>query len=77
MGVRFTTKPGECTHLVARGIVRTEKFLCAMAVAPYIVTDKWVEASVSKKKILRTSLPFDVLYIPSSPVSPQPRRTTR
>ena len=54
MGVKFTTKPAECTHLVARGIVRTEKFLCAMAMAPHIVTDKWVEACVNKKKILRT-----------------------
>ncbi|KIP02673.1 hypothetical protein PHLGIDRAFT_111799 [Phlebiopsis gigantea 11061_1 CR5-6] len=52
MGVKFTTKPLECTHLVARAIVRTEKFLVAMAVAPHIVTDKWVEACVSKKKIM-------------------------
>lgn len=55
MGVKFTTKPLECTHLVARAIVRTEKFLVAMAVAPHIVTDKWVEVCVSKKKIMRRS----------------------
>jgi mediator of DNA damage checkpoint protein 1 len=53
MGVKFTTKPNECTHLVARGIVRTEKFLCAMAVAPFVVTAKWAEKSASKKKIQR------------------------
>lgn len=53
LGVKFTTKPTECTHLVAKAIVRTEKFLCAMSVAPYVVTDKWVEACAIKRKILR------------------------
>lgn len=59
MGVKFTTKPLECTHLVALKIVRTEKFLCAMAVAPHIVTDKWVTACVSKKAMQRESLMGD------------------
>ncbi|KAL4242530.1 hypothetical protein ABKN59_011898 [Abortiporus biennis] len=52
LGVKFTTKPSECTHLVAKSLVRTEKFLCAMAVAPIILTDKWVMACVSTKQIL-------------------------
>ncbi|KAH8102204.1 hypothetical protein BXZ70DRAFT_986996 [Cristinia sonorae] len=52
LGVKFTTKPSECTHLVVRGIVRTEKFLCAMANAPIIVTDKWVQTCVNTKHIL-------------------------
>ncbi|EKM60159.1 uncharacterized protein PHACADRAFT_203428 [Phanerochaete carnosa HHB-10118-sp] len=51
LGAKFTAKPLECTHLVAHKIVRTEKFLCAMAVAPHIVTEKWVAACVSKKSI--------------------------
>ena len=57
LGVSFTAKPLECTHLVAQKIVRTEKFLCAMAVAPHIVSEKWVELSVNRKKLLRTSQP--------------------
>lgn len=52
MGVKFTIKPAECTHLVAKSLVRTEKFLCAMAVAPFIVTDKWVQTCVATKHIL-------------------------
>lgn len=53
MGVKFTSKPSECTHLVARTLVRTEKFLCAMAVAPIVVTDKWVSTCAATKHILR------------------------
>ncbi|THH28633.1 hypothetical protein EUX98_g5551 [Antrodiella citrinella] len=52
LGVKFTTKPSECTHLVAKSIVRTEKFLCAMAAGPIIVTDKWVHTCVRTKHIL-------------------------
>ncbi|PSS00871.1 hypothetical protein PHLCEN_2v4098 [Hermanssonia centrifuga] len=52
MGAKFTQKPSECTHLVARSLVRTEKFLCAMATAPYVVTDAWVETCVSKNRIM-------------------------
>ncbi|KAI0682501.1 hypothetical protein BC835DRAFT_1399674 [Cytidiella melzeri] len=54
LGGKFTTKPSECTHLVAASIVRTEKFLCAMAVASHVVTRKWVEMCVAKKTILPT-----------------------
>ena len=56
LGVKFTTKPLECTHLVAQKIVRTEKFLCAMAVAPHIITEKWIAACVSKKALQREYL---------------------
>ncbi|TCD65714.1 hypothetical protein EIP91_002290 [Steccherinum ochraceum] len=52
LGVSFTTKASECTHLVARSIVRTEKFLCAMAAGPIIVTDKWIQTCVKTKHIL-------------------------
>lgn len=53
LGAKFTAKPLECTHLVAHKIVRTEKFLCAMAAAPHIVTEKWVAACVTKKSLQR------------------------
>ena len=53
MGVRIVTKPAECTHLLVRSVVRTEKFLCAMAVAPYVLSSKWAEMSAANRKILR------------------------
>ncbi|TFY50748.1 hypothetical protein EVJ58_g10905, partial [Rhodofomes roseus] len=52
LGVQMTTKPTECTHLVARNLVRTEKFLCAMAHAPHILNEKWLLASFSVKELL-------------------------
>lgn len=61
LGGKFTTKPSECTHLVARSIVRTEKFLCAMAVASRVVSVNWVEMCIAKKMILRTYSYNDLL----------------
>ncbi|KAI6044605.1 hypothetical protein EDC04DRAFT_2936196, partial [Pisolithus marmoratus] len=52
MGVRMTAKPTDCTHLVAKGIVRTEKFLCAMSVSPYVLKEEWVNASIQSGKVL-------------------------
>ncbi|KIK27824.1 hypothetical protein PISMIDRAFT_7822 [Pisolithus microcarpus 441] len=52
MGVRMTAKPTDCTHLVARGIVRTEKFLCAMSFSPYVLKEEWVNASIQSGKLL-------------------------
>jgi hypothetical protein len=46
-------KPDECTHLVVKTLARTEKLLCAMAVAPAIVTENWVRDSIAAKKLLR------------------------
>ncbi|KAG1896173.1 uncharacterized protein F5891DRAFT_1055500 [Suillus fuscotomentosus] len=42
LGAKMTTKPNDCTHLVAKGIVRTEKFLCAIASSPFVLTEGWV-----------------------------------
>lgn len=52
LGVQFTTNPAECTHLVTKALVRTEKFLCAMARAPIVVTDKWVETCAYTKRLI-------------------------
>lgn len=52
LGVSFTTNPAECTHLVAKNLVRTEKFLCAIANAPIVVTDKWIETCASTHHLL-------------------------
>lgn len=46
-------KPSECTHLVVKSVVRTEKFLCAMATAPYILNEKWAVISAASRKLLR------------------------
>lgn len=52
LGVKMTTRPSECTHLLAAQLVRTEKFLCALSGSPFILTDKWATASVAAKKLL-------------------------
>lgn len=51
LGVKMTTKPTDCTHLVAKGIVRTEKFLCAMSVSPFVLTEEWANASAKSGKL--------------------------
>ncbi|KIJ92959.1 hypothetical protein K443DRAFT_684887 [Laccaria amethystina LaAM-08-1] len=52
LGVKMTTRPSECTHLLAAQLVRTEKFLCALSGSPFILTDKWATASAAAKKLL-------------------------
>ncbi|KAG6820065.1 hypothetical protein H0H93_005688 [Arthromyces matolae] len=52
LGVKSTTKPSECTHLIAPHLVRTEKFLCALAVAPFILNSKWAVDSAGASKLL-------------------------
>ncbi|KAG2338757.1 hypothetical protein BDR05DRAFT_918059 [Suillus weaverae] len=52
LGAKMTTKPNDCTHLVTKGIVRTEKFLCAMASSPFVLTEGWVNSSVRTGKLL-------------------------
>ena len=56
LGVKIVTKPSECTHLLVRSVVRTEKFLCAMAVAPHVLGEKWAIMSSANKKLLRKFL---------------------
>ncbi|KAI0246563.1 hypothetical protein BJV78DRAFT_1253485 [Lactifluus subvellereus] len=64
LGARVGVKPDECTHLVVKTLARTEKLLCAMAVAPALVTEKWVRDSIVTKKLL----PIDK-YVLSDPVN--------
>ena len=54
LGVRMTTRPSECTHLLCPHLVRTEKFLCALTRAPFILSAKWATASAAAKKLLRS-----------------------
>ncbi|KAJ8468323.1 hypothetical protein ONZ45_g17284 [Pleurotus djamor] len=52
LGVKVTTKPADCTHLIAPHLVRTEKFLCALAVNPYILSSTWATASATANELL-------------------------
>ena len=53
LGAKLGANPRECTHLVVRSLARTEKLLCAIAVAPHFVTDRWVRDSITAKRLLR------------------------
>ncbi|KAJ6497507.1 hypothetical protein C8R45DRAFT_129169 [Mycena sanguinolenta] len=53
LGAKMTNRPTECTHLIAPGLVRTEKFLCALTVAPYILTKEWAVDSAAKEELMR------------------------
>jgi mediator of DNA damage checkpoint protein 1 len=46
MGATIVGDGLQCTHLVTNKIVRTEKFLCALAVAPKIVNEQWMRDSI-------------------------------
>ncbi|SJK97533.1 uncharacterized protein ARMOST_00785 [Armillaria ostoyae] len=52
LGVKLTTRPSECTHLLAPHVVRTEKFLCALAVSPWILSPEWATDSTASNKLL-------------------------
>ena len=45
---------GHCTHLAAPHILRTEKFLCALAYAPIVASLKWVQDCLEKDTVLGT-----------------------
>ncbi|KAF8841436.1 hypothetical protein BDN67DRAFT_980341 [Paxillus ammoniavirescens] len=64
LGIKMTTKPTDCTHLIAKGVVRTEKFLCAMSVSPHVLTEEWANATAKTSKLL----PEDE-YLLSDPVA--------
>ncbi|KAI0029197.1 hypothetical protein K488DRAFT_56969 [Vararia minispora EC-137] len=53
LGIKTVHNVKECTHLVMNRIARTEKFLCAMAVAPLIVDERWTKACALQRRILR------------------------
>ncbi|KPV77619.1 uncharacterized protein RHOBADRAFT_41614 [Rhodotorula graminis WP1] len=52
LGATWTDRPSEATHLVVKGISRTEKFLCCLPFAPKIVDKRWIDACVSAKKLV-------------------------
>ncbi|KAI0665873.1 hypothetical protein C8Q78DRAFT_480053 [Trametes maxima] len=56
LGVKIVDKPQNCTHLLVKNVVRTEKFLCAMAVAPYVLNERWAKMSAAARRLLRMFL---------------------
>lgn len=69
--MRRVEEPARCTHLVVESrVVRTEKFLCAMAYGVPVVTRQWVTDSIAQGRVLREhsgqSLPLFVLMITAS-----------
>ncbi|KAJ7594325.1 hypothetical protein C8J56DRAFT_854426 [Mycena floridula] len=53
LGVKLVDKKAsDCTHLLVPNIVRTEKFLCALAFSPFILQDKWAVDSAAARRLL-------------------------
>lgn len=51
MGVLLTHDPKNCTHLAAPSIVRTQKFLCALASGPTALSSTFVDACLDTGKV--------------------------
>jgi hypothetical protein len=69
--MRRVEEVARCTHLVLEDrVVRTEKFLCAMAYGVPVVTRQWIIDSIAQGKVLREhschSAPFPVLMTTAS-----------
>lgn len=48
-----TQEPGNCTHLAAPSIVRTQKFICALARGPIVLSTDFVDQCLAQNKRLR------------------------
>ncbi|KAF9958739.1 hypothetical protein BGZ72_011038 [Mortierella alpina] len=55
LGIVPTTSVEKCTHLVAKNIARTEKFLVALAQGKTIVHEDWFQACIDANAILDES----------------------
>ncbi len=52
LGVLLVQDPATCTHLAAPHIVRTQKFICALARAPMIISTDFVDQSLTSSELL-------------------------
>jgi hypothetical protein len=52
LGIVSTTAVDQCTHLVAKNVGRTEKFLTALAQGKIIVHEDWLQACIDASAIL-------------------------
>jgi Regulator of Ty1 transposition protein 107 BRCT domain len=51
LGVLVTQNPTDCTHLAAPAMVRTQKFLCALANGPTIVSSEFIDTCIKTGEI--------------------------
>ncbi|KUJ20570.1 BRCT domain-containing protein [Mollisia scopiformis] len=51
IGILVTTNPVTCTHVAAPAMVRTQKFLCALASGPTILTSDFIDTCIAKGKV--------------------------
>jgi hypothetical protein len=49
MGIIAVQDPSKCTHLAAPSLVRTQKFLCAIAHAPVVLSTDFIDACLASK----------------------------
>lgn len=61
LGATSASGPGDCTHVVMKNLQRSEKLLCAMPVARYIVTEKWAIECAKARRLLRMFLNTQVV----------------
>jgi len=54
LGVLVTQDPLTCTHLAAPSLVRTKKFLCALASGPTVISTDYIDNCVKKGELSRT-----------------------
>ena len=52
LGILITESHLNCTHVAAPRILRTQKFVCAVARAPVVVSTDFVEACIAKKQMM-------------------------
>ncbi|KAI9881030.1 MAG: hypothetical protein M1830_008912 [Pleopsidium flavum] len=52
LGILLVQDPSTCTHLAAPHIVRTQKFICALARAPTILSTSFVDQCLAKNELL-------------------------
>ncbi|GAA6003002.1 hypothetical protein JCM10207_001937 [Rhodosporidiobolus poonsookiae] len=52
LGATWTDQPKDATHLVVKGISRTEKFLCCLPFAPKIVSKSWIDACIAAGRLV-------------------------
>lgn len=52
IGIQCVADPAACTHLAAPHIVRTEKFCCALARAPTVVSTEWPQACLEEGRVV-------------------------
>ncbi|KAI9801031.1 MAG: hypothetical protein M1825_003566 [Sarcosagium campestre] len=53
LGILVIQDPASCTHLAAPSIVRTQKFICTLALAPVIVSTHFVDHCLDKHELPR------------------------